>query len=133
MDSVARPCLSTNAMAVSMIRSRVSVGRSGSSKPACCPWPTSCSPLMRASSERQDPHSTSRTTGTRFGCRPRGKTYAVSPLPLEGEQSVLDDIGSALRDGLSLVFTFVPKLLLFFVILLIGWLIAKALCKGVNA
>ncbi len=33
---------------------------------------------------------------------------------------MLDDIGSALRDGLSLVFTFVPKLLLFLVILLIG-------------
>ena len=44
-----------------------------------------------------------------------------------------DDIGSALRDGLGLVFTFVPKLLLFLVILLIGWLIAKALRKGVNA
>jgi len=45
---------------------------------------------------------------------------------------VLDDIGSALRDGLSLVFTFVPKLLLFLVILLIGWLIAMALRKGVD-
>ena len=45
---------------------------------------------------------------------------------------MLDDIGSALRDGLSLVFTFVPKLLLFLVILLIGWLIAKALRKGVD-
>jgi hypothetical protein len=46
---------------------------------------------------------------------------------------MLDDIGSALRDGLSLVVTFVPKLLLFLVILLIGWLIAKALRKAVNA
>ena len=45
---------------------------------------------------------------------------------------MLDDIGSALRDGLSLVFTFVPKLLLFLIILLIGWLLAKALRKGVN-
>lgn len=46
---------------------------------------------------------------------------------------MLDTIGSALRDGLSLVITFVPKLLLFLVILLIGWLIAKALRKAVNA
>lgn len=45
---------------------------------------------------------------------------------------MLENVGSALRDGLSLVFTFVPKLLLFLVILLIGWLIAKALRKGVN-
>lgn len=46
---------------------------------------------------------------------------------------MLNDIGSALRDGLSLVVTFVPKLLLFLVILLIGWLIAKALRKAVDA
>jgi hypothetical protein len=46
---------------------------------------------------------------------------------------LLDDIGSALRDGLSLVFTFVPKLLLFLIILLVGYLIAKALRKAVNA
>lgn len=44
-----------------------------------------------------------------------------------------DNLGAALRDGLSLVATFVPKLLLFLVILLIGWLVAKALRKGVNA
>jgi hypothetical protein len=46
---------------------------------------------------------------------------------------MLESVGTALRDGLSLVFTFVPKLLLFLVILLIGWLIAKALRKAVNA
>jgi hypothetical protein len=46
---------------------------------------------------------------------------------------MLDGIGAALRDGLSLVVTFVPKLLLFLVVLLIGWLIAKALRKAVNA
>ena len=46
---------------------------------------------------------------------------------------MLDNIGSALGDGLSLVVTFVPRLLLFLVILLIGWLIAKALRKAVNA
>ena len=46
---------------------------------------------------------------------------------------MLDNVGTALRDGLSLVVTFVPKLLLFLVILLIGWLIAKAVRKGVNA
>lgn len=46
---------------------------------------------------------------------------------------MLDNIVGALRDGLSLVVTFVPKLLLFLVILLIGWLIAKALRKAVNA
>ena len=45
---------------------------------------------------------------------------------------MLDDIGSALRDGLSTVATFVPRLLLFLVILLIGWLIAKALRKGIG-
>ena len=39
----------------------------------------------------------------------------------------------ALRDGLSLVFTFVPKLLLFLVVFLIGYLIARALRKGVDA
>ena len=44
-----------------------------------------------------------------------------------------ENIVGALRDGLSLVVTFVPKLLLFLVILLIGWLIAKALRKAVNA
>jgi uncharacterized membrane protein len=46
---------------------------------------------------------------------------------------VLDDVGAALRDGLSLVATFIPKLLLFLIVLLIGWLIAKALRKAVNA
>ena len=46
---------------------------------------------------------------------------------------MLVNIGAALRDGLSLVITFVPKLLLFLIILLIGWLIAKALRKAVNA
>jgi hypothetical protein len=35
---------------------------------------------------------------------------------------VWENIVGALRDGLSLVVTFVPKLLLFLVILLIGWL-----------
>ena len=44
----------------------------------------------------------------------------------------MDDIGAAVRDGLSLVATFVPKLLLFLVILLVGWLIAKALRKAVD-
>jgi hypothetical protein len=45
----------------------------------------------------------------------------------------LESVGTALRDGLSLVFTFVPKLLLFLIILLVGYLIAKALRKAVNA
>lgn len=45
---------------------------------------------------------------------------------------MFDDIGTTLRDGLSLVVTFVPKLLLFLVILLVGWLIAKALRKVVD-
>lgn len=44
-----------------------------------------------------------------------------------------ENIVGALRDGLSLVVTFVPKLLLFLVILLVGWLIAKTLRKAVNA
>jgi hypothetical protein len=47
--------------------------------------------------------------------------------------SWFDNIGAALRDALSLVVTFVPKLLLFLVILLVGWLIAKALRKAVDA
>ena len=42
------------------------------------------------------------------------------------------DIENALRDGLSTVATFVPKLVLFFAILIVGWLIAKALMKVVN-
>lgn len=42
---------------------------------------------------------------------------------------MLENIQRALADGLSLVATFVPKLLLFLVILLIGWLIAKGLRK----
>ena len=46
---------------------------------------------------------------------------------------MLDDIGAALRDGLSLVARFVPQLLLFLVILLIGFLVAKGLRKATNA
>ncbi|WP_246632593.1 mechanosensitive ion channel family protein [Pseudonocardia nigra] len=46
---------------------------------------------------------------------------------------MLDSLMAALRDGMSVVATFVPKLLLFLVILLIGWLIAKALRKVTNA
>ena len=38
----------------------------------------------------------------------------------------------ALGNGLATVATFVPKLALFLVILLIGWLVAKALDKGVD-
>ena len=45
---------------------------------------------------------------------------------------MLENVMTALRDGLSLVFTFVPKLLLFLIIFLIGFLIAKALRKAVN-
>lgn len=37
------------------------------------------------------------------------------------------DVSGSLRDGLSTVTTFVPKLLLFLVILLIGWFIARIL------
>lgn len=37
------------------------------------------------------------------------------------------DVGGSLRDGLSTVATFVPKLLLFLVILVIGWIIARVL------
>ncbi len=46
---------------------------------------------------------------------------------------MLENIGTALRDGLSLVVTFVPKLLLFLIILLIGFIIARLLRKAVNA
>ncbi|MDQ3105017.1 MAG: hypothetical protein M3Q87_07315 [Actinomycetota bacterium] len=42
------------------------------------------------------------------------------------------DIEKAVTDGLSTIASFVPKLVLFVVILLIGWLIAKALMKVVN-
>jgi hypothetical protein len=45
---------------------------------------------------------------------------------------MLDNIGTALRDAWIVVLTFVPRLLLFLVILLIGWLIAKALRKLVD-
>ncbi|MDQ3404384.1 MAG: hypothetical protein M3548_13490, partial [Actinomycetota bacterium] len=45
-------------------------------------------------------------------------------------------MGAELRDGLgqawTMVATFVPKLLGFLVILLIGWLIAKAIAKGLS-
>lgn len=44
-----------------------------------------------------------------------------------------ENIQRALSDGVALVATFVPKLLLFLVIMLIGWLIAKALRKLVAA
>lgn len=46
---------------------------------------------------------------------------------------MLDNVGVALTDGLSLVARFVPQLLLFLVILLIGFLVAKALRKATNA
>lgn len=39
----------------------------------------------------------------------------------------------ALKNGLSTVATFVPRLLLFFVILIIGFVVAKVLAKAVNA
>ena len=39
----------------------------------------------------------------------------------------------ALKDALAAVATFVPRLLLFFVILIIGFIVAKALAKAVNA
>lgn len=45
---------------------------------------------------------------------------------------MFDDVGAALRDGPSPVFTFVPELLGFLVISLIGWSIAKALRESVN-
>ncbi|HZI96414.1 MAG TPA: hypothetical protein VFD41_02700 [Actinomycetales bacterium] len=41
-------------------------------------------------------------------------------------------MGDALRDGMSSVATFVPKFLAFIVILVVGWLIAKAIAKGVD-
>jgi Conserved TM helix len=40
---------------------------------------------------------------------------------------------NALENGLSTVATFVPKLILFLVILVVGWLVAKALAKVVDA
>jgi hypothetical protein len=48
-------------------------------------------------------------------------------------KSMVDNIGRAVGDGLALVARFVPQLLLFLVILLIGWLIAKGLRKATNA
>ena len=39
----------------------------------------------------------------------------------------------ALKDGLATVATFVPRLLLFFVILIISVIVAKVLAKAVNA
>jgi len=42
------------------------------------------------------------------------------------------DVGSSLRDGLSSVATFVPKLLLFLVILVIGWIIARVLRTAIS-
>jgi hypothetical protein len=42
---------------------------------------------------------------------------------------MLDNLGAALGDAMRMVAVFVPQLLLFLVILLIGWLIAKGLRK----
>jgi hypothetical protein len=42
-------------------------------------------------------------------------------------------VDDALQNGLSTVATFVPKLILFFVILIIGFIVAKLLSKAVNA
>lgn len=49
--------------------------------------------------------------------------------PDRKDEIMLENIGGALRDGLAVVATFVPRLLLFLVILLIGWLVAKAIRK----
>jgi Conserved TM helix len=46
--------------------------------------------------------------------------------------NLLNNIQAALRDALSTVAVFVPRLLLFLVILLLGWLIAKGLRKVVD-
>jgi hypothetical protein len=46
---------------------------------------------------------------------------------------MFDNPGAALGDALRMVAVFVPQLLLFLVILLIGWLIAKGLRKLTNA
>lgn len=46
---------------------------------------------------------------------------------------MLENIERAVGDGFALVARFVPQLLLFLVILLIGWLIAKGLRKATNA
>jgi hypothetical protein len=42
-------------------------------------------------------------------------------------------VNDALENGWSTVATFVPRLLLFLVILIIGWIVAKVLAKAVNA
>lgn len=42
------------------------------------------------------------------------------------------DVGGSLRDGLSTVAVFVPRLLLFLVILLLGWILARVLRSVVN-
>jgi small-conductance mechanosensitive channel len=46
---------------------------------------------------------------------------------------MFDNLGAALGDAMRMVAVFVPQLLLFLVILLIGWLIAKGLRKLTNA
>ena len=42
-------------------------------------------------------------------------------------------VNDALQNGWNTVATFVPRLLLFLVILIIGWIVAKVLAKAVNA
>ncbi len=44
-----------------------------------------------------------------------------------------DDLSSALGDGISMVAEFLPKLLLFLVILVVGIFVAKAIAKALNA
>jgi small-conductance mechanosensitive channel len=46
---------------------------------------------------------------------------------------MFDNVGAALGDAMRMVAVFVPQLLLFLVILLIGWLVAKALRKLTDA
>lgn len=42
------------------------------------------------------------------------------------------DVGGSLRDGLSSVATFVPRLVLFLVILVLGWIVARVLRSVIN-
>lgn len=45
----------------------------------------------------------------------------------------MQNLRTALGDGLSTLATFLPRLALFLIILLIGWIVAKAIAKALNA
>src|SRR5690606_26504625 len=61
-----------------------------------------------------------------------GLTITLSGAFGSEEEMAVDEIRAGLGDAWSAIVTFVPKLLMFLIVLLIGWLIAKAVSKGLS-